>query len=56
METINVTNGPQGISRVILGCMRMPALSVQDAAAMIRAACASADVPGDTKSGHPHTS
>ncbi len=38
METINVTNGPQGISCVILGCMRMPALSVQDAAAMIRTA------------------
>ena len=38
MESINVTNGPQGVSRIILGCMRMPALSVQEAAAMIRTA------------------
>ncbi len=38
METINVMNGPQGISRIILGCMRMPALGVQDAAAMISTA------------------
>ena len=38
MEKLNVQCGPQNASRVILGCMRMPALSVQDAANMIRAA------------------
>ena len=38
MTNINVFNGPQNVSRIILGCMRMPALSVQDAAAMIRTA------------------
>ncbi len=35
---INIVNGPQNASPVILGCMRMPALSVQDAAGMIRTA------------------
>ncbi len=38
MRTINIANGPQNASSVILGCMRMPALSVKDAAGMIRAA------------------
>ena len=38
MKTINIANGPQNASTVILGCMRMPALSVQAAADMIRAA------------------
>ena len=38
MQTIDVVNGPQGVSRIILGCMRMPALSVQDAATMLRTA------------------
>jgi predicted oxidoreductase len=38
MKTINIANGPQSASAVILGCMRMPALSVQAAADMIRAA------------------
>ncbi len=38
MKMINVVNGPQNISTIILGCMRMPALSVQDAADMIRTA------------------
>ncbi len=38
MTTINIINGPQNVSRVILGCMRMPALSVPDAAAVIRTA------------------
>ena len=38
MKTINVVNGPQNASAVILGCMRMPALSVEEAAGMIRAA------------------
>ena len=38
MKTINVVNGPQNASAVILGCMHMPALSVQAAADMIRTA------------------
>ena len=38
MKTIHVVNGPRNASNIILGCMRMPALSVQDAAAMIRTA------------------
>ena len=38
MKTINVVNGPRNASAVILGCMRMPALSVEQAAAMIRTA------------------
>ena len=35
MKMINVVNGPQNASAVILGCMRMPALSVPQAAEMI---------------------
>lgn len=38
MQTINVVNGPQNASAVILGCMRMPALTVEKAAEMIRTA------------------
>jgi predicted oxidoreductase len=38
MKTINVVSGPQNASAIILGCMRMPALSVEKAAEMIRAA------------------
>ena len=38
MKTINVMNGPQNASSIILGCMRMPALSAEAAAAMIRTA------------------
>jgi predicted oxidoreductase len=38
MKMINVVSGPQNASAVILGCMRMPALSVEKAAEMIRAA------------------
>ena len=38
MKTINVVNGPQNASTIILGCMRMPALSVNDAEKMIRTA------------------
>ncbi len=38
MEMINVVNGPQNVSRIILGCMRMPALSVEQAADIIRVA------------------
>lgn len=38
MQTINITNGPDDASRLILGCMRMPALSIEDAAKMIQTA------------------
>ena len=38
MKMINVVNGPQNASAIILGCMRMPALSVDQAAEMIRTA------------------
>ncbi len=38
MQTINITNGPEGASRLIMGCMRMPALSIEDAAKMIETA------------------
>ena len=36
MKTINIAQGPQNASAIILGCMRMPALSVADAATVIR--------------------
>ena len=38
MQYIDIKNGPRKASRIILGCMRMPALSVSAAAQMIRAA------------------
>ena len=38
MKYINVKNGPQNISAIILGCMRMPSLDTQKAADMIRTA------------------
>ena len=38
MKKINIKNGPQDVSVVIQGCMRMPALSKEDAAEVIRAA------------------
>ena len=38
MQYLNIVNGPQHASSIILGCMRMPALSVSDAAHMICAA------------------
>ncbi len=38
MKYYNVKNGPQNISAIILGCMRMPALDTQKAADMIRTA------------------
>lgn len=40
MKHINVVNGPQNVSSIILGCMRMPALTTEEAADMIRTACA----------------
>lgn len=38
MKMLNIAQGPRNASAIILGCMRMPALSVQEAANMIRAA------------------
>lgn len=38
MKMLNVVNGPQNVSRIILGCMRMPALNVDEAANMIKVA------------------
>lgn len=38
MQTLNIANGPRSASVIILGCMRMPALTVQAAGRMIRAA------------------
>ena len=40
MQKINIANGPENASRLILGCMRMPALSAEDAAKMIETAVA----------------
>lgn len=38
MKYISIANGPQNASRIILGCMRMPALSTDEAANIIRTA------------------
>lgn len=38
MKTINVVSGPANASAIILGCMRMPALSVDQAEKMIQTA------------------
>lgn len=38
MKYINIANGPQQVSAIIQGCMRMPALSKEDAAKVIRTA------------------
>lgn len=38
MKQINIVNGPQNASQIILGCMRMPALNTDDAADLIRTA------------------
>ncbi len=38
MKKINVINGPKNVSAIVLGCMRMPALSVRDASDVILAA------------------
>lgn len=38
MKSINIVNGPQNVSVIIQGCMRMPALSKEDAAKDIRTA------------------
>ena len=36
MKMISIANGPQNVSAIIQGCMRMPALSKEDAAKVIR--------------------
>lgn len=38
MKTINIADGPQKASAIIQGCMRMPALTKEEAAKVIRAA------------------
>lgn len=38
MKNIDIFNGPKDCSRIILGCMRMPALSTEEAAKMIETA------------------
>ena len=38
MKYINIVNGPQNVSAIIQGCMRMPDLSAEDAAKVIRTA------------------
>ena len=38
MQKINISQGPENVSRLILGCMRMPSLSVEDASKMIQTA------------------
>ena len=38
MKYIDIVNGPQGVSAVVQGCMRMPALTKEDAAKVIRTA------------------
>ncbi|MDD7267138.1 MAG: aldo/keto reductase [Lachnospiraceae bacterium] len=39
MQKINIAQGPQDASRLILGCMRMPALSIEEAAKLLCTAC-----------------
>ena len=38
MQTIDIVGGPGSVPRIVLGCMRMPALSKEKAAEMIRTA------------------
>ena len=38
MKYINIVNGPQNVSAVIQGCMRMPSLTKEAAAKVIRTA------------------
>lgn len=38
MKMLNIAQGPQNVSSIILGCMRMPALTVAEAATVIRTA------------------
>ena len=36
MKTINVVNGPQNVSAIVQGCMRMAPLSIDEATKVIR--------------------
>lgn len=38
MKTISVKHGPQDVPAIVLGCMRMPNLSVNQAARIIQTA------------------
>ena len=38
MKTLDVVNGPKNVSRIILGCMRMPQISKEDAVRIIETA------------------
>ena len=38
MKLLNIVNGPRNVSAIVQGCMRMPALSKEDAAKVIRSA------------------
>lgn len=38
MKTINIVNGPKSVPSIILGCMRMPALTIKDAKNIIKTA------------------
>ena len=38
MKYLSINNGPENVSAIIMGCMRMPALSVDEAEKMIRKA------------------
>lgn len=38
MKTIHVVNGPQNVPAIVQGCMRMPDLTVEAAAKVIRTA------------------
>ena len=38
MKRLDVCNGPKDVSRIILGCMRMPALTTEEAERMISSA------------------
>ena len=37
MKYYNIVNGPMNVSAIIQGCMRMPSLSKEDAAAVVSA-------------------
>ena len=39
MEYLNIAQGPQHVSDIVLGCMRMPSLTVEEAAAVLHTAC-----------------
>ena len=38
MKNLSISNGPQNVSNIVLGCMRMPSLTVDEAAAVLRTA------------------